>query len=1592
MSVATSAANGRSFGSSESIQRTTSGISTRKHAAGRRNALECLKRQAAYCSSERRASLFWAEKILLIVHTFQILALLWTFGRGWPLPQRLQDATRWLTWFNLDAPAYFSYIDDNANPPALRGSVFGMLDNFWIIAVCWAWLPPLLFAAGRIACCFARSRGRHVHAARTRFADVTVIALVFLQLPAVLALSRVFVCEPHPLFDGQQRLAVEPSFQCFSWQHIALMGGCGPSLLLYGVILPLWLAARVRRCLVYSRRFQHERYLRWKEAEHVHSLSSDWQRERMWLMSSFVRGCGHPYDRPLWMLLCSVLVAVLAGARASTPIQADIFFAIAALWSLRQGLWPAYRCGTTNALAAVSFALTATISFWGVMRGHGLKSSLTVDSAWAEAVWGMGIALFASMGLLLAVSAYPGFGWPRGCIGSSVWRQVLREDASDAASASSASSSAALSAAAAAAASTTASDGTAVSKLSWLGGQRRNGDFTALSVSDEADDRSGSGSSHSGSFGSGRGAYDAAANVAAALGMRRVRAVRVRSALQRLFGLGGSSPASAGRSAQGGMIAGGDASSATGGDGRSRDQSGKRGASHGRSLFMSPAKVHPAPSAEEGPGKASRHASADGLAHDRDHGHGDGNHDDAAHDDEPRISNAPPLRGVPPLRLHGGGAAADDHGEDGAGVAAARSRGGDGVGDDGDDDAADDLDALLAAREAEFERAVAGSGMLSTAGGGAAAATSAASGSASASASAAATTGIAPGAASSSLRGRRVDPGASRAGAPRSPNPHSGAAGSNAAGAAAAVDDPRTALIVRDEASASAALVDAEAAADAAALTAARARHLAAADEPVSVAEVSALEAVWVSLLRDARRCLIAAHRTPRELVDVPLLRAHARTLRRELARAVLCRHVLAWSIEEAIDDLAALADAAAPVTALPRAELQALLPALRAHCDARELFFCLSHPRRRVMLLKLTALAAWIGKRPVKRLRLRGINDIFFIDPGLLTAAQHRATVTGRPVDLVRLADECEALLSGQRSFADAAGGASAASGSGSAVSGPSYLTSLGVGVAAAAAGAAARAANPAALPPSAGAATSTPATAAASSTAVVAAGGSSAVTGGGATSAGPAASAMSAAAAPAPAAAMTVAAGPSSTIAAAAAAATAASAASRLMAAAADEEEREERTLAAAYAAIPSDLRDVGPDEVELLPERDLREFVALVLPERLRAETKRWLARNRRIAAALAASGGPAASNNSPAAAVSAAQAPARPARGSAANAAPLSASEVVARSGSILLALEREPPSFDGVHGRSAVSSDSRDMLLAAFERASELVEDAVLLTGRGSSATSASDAGSGGSATSSGGGHPPGAGPSPAALRGLLGNWMLQLFPAEAAERRIRMYVPSGGAWKASEAIPLPQAARPQLAVRASPHLSTLRIPPLSPQAATHAADAAAPVASGVGATVGASTAAAVATPQAARDGNGSGRSGGRPPLAVASPRANASHAQAVGHTGHGALFSSSGASPSSPSGLSTSSGGLGLPVGLGQGRASLAALRAGIAALPAVDERTRSSAHHDDSGASEASSAVPTEARHGIGAGTGLSVPVAAAAARTTTGGSFVDD
>lgn len=147
---------------------------------------------------------------------------------------------------------------------------------------------------------------------------------------------------------------------------------------------------------------------------------------------------------------------------------------------------------------------------------------------------------------------------------------------------------------------------------------------------------------------------------------------------------------------------------------------------------------------------------------------------------------------------------------------------------------------------------------------------------------------------------------------------------------------------------------------------------------PLDTLDVLRLERRWVLMVRAARDRISRAVLGPPELVHCPALRAAARQLREDMQLADKAGHVFAWSLQEAMEDCADLAQAASPISALEgNRTLQRTVRDLSRRMRQRRRDFALVDPRKRRILMKLLALRCWLGRRRVAKVPLRQLRAL---------------------------------------------------------------------------------------------------------------------------------------------------------------------------------------------------------------------------------------------------------------------------------------------------------------------------------------------------------------------------------------------------------------------------------------------------------------------------------------------------------------------------------------------------------------------------------------------------------------------------------------
>ena len=307
-------------------------------------------------------------------------------------------------------------------------SLWGHLDNFFLLPFVFACLLVGTFITYHALVNLAYHRFWDVLNVRAFMREVVWWNGQLLYLPVTLAASRALACETFTIgqYQGQSRVAVDPNLECGGVGHTLLLVLCVPLLVIWGVGVPAGIAWHVSSSLVFppSKPHRHERFLRWKESEYAFGITVDWRREHMWMFSSFVRRWWHPYNRAIWYSMLGLLVLLHALMRSMPEMQVNFFFALVFAWTLRMVLLPAYRVGTSSALCLVIWSAASFNAIYSVIRANGVVSALTIDSEYFAFMQGVNSFFFAVVLVVLGVACSPAFTWPRGMVGGHQWRSL----------------------------------------------------------------------------------------------------------------------------------------------------------------------------------------------------------------------------------------------------------------------------------------------------------------------------------------------------------------------------------------------------------------------------------------------------------------------------------------------------------------------------------------------------------------------------------------------------------------------------------------------------------------------------------------------------------------------------------------------------------------------------------------------------------------------------------------------------------------------------------------------------------------------------------------------------------------------------------------------------------------------------------------------------------------------------------------------------------------------------------------------------------------------------------------------------------------
>lgn len=250
----------------------------------------------------RRIDLCWTEKLMAVIDTLQVYALMWSLSQPWPWPRPWLSATRWTVVANLDVLSVHSAAM-TVTGPGVSSSPWGErqgyvyyaflftmvpvgIQTLWYFrkAFTLAWLGRRgLFRRIALGTPTTEPPGAKVVSTLITFERALLLSAHLLYLPVVLAVVRLLNC------DSDGTLSADPNTKCRS-ASLVLSAMLGITVV---VVFTLDLKRHTNNAAhavtAYGGKSDHERFLQRVEIEYTLNLCSGWEADHLWMVSSFRR-------------------------------------------------------------------------------------------------------------------------------------------------------------------------------------------------------------------------------------------------------------------------------------------------------------------------------------------------------------------------------------------------------------------------------------------------------------------------------------------------------------------------------------------------------------------------------------------------------------------------------------------------------------------------------------------------------------------------------------------------------------------------------------------------------------------------------------------------------------------------------------------------------------------------------------------------------------------------------------------------------------------------------------------------------------------------------------------------------------------------------------------------------------------------------------------------------------------------------------------------------------------------------------------------------------------------------------------------------
>lgn len=309
--------------------------------------------------------IFWIEKLIVLTDFFQIFSIIWITAQSWRWPFLWLHGTKWILIFNFDGFTIFS--------------TQGQLINGYLIYVIGFNCALILFYVSYLSI----YKFQQVYGKRNDIPAVLLLNILSLlgysfYTPLLLAQSRLYYYDSITC-----SLSADPTVSCQSVSYVLLVVFTSMITIPFLMIYPMRLQLHINTHMWQSDADQYEFDMEVHELSYLLQIRDNWWSDQLSQLTPLALSGRYFY---LHVLVYKVmLVFAFIALKSSILVQSSFMFIVTVLFFSYYGLFPPFRCISTNKiLKIVGVLLLISVSF-GMANTYQVVNAITVGSV--ETLW-----------------------------------------------------------------------------------------------------------------------------------------------------------------------------------------------------------------------------------------------------------------------------------------------------------------------------------------------------------------------------------------------------------------------------------------------------------------------------------------------------------------------------------------------------------------------------------------------------------------------------------------------------------------------------------------------------------------------------------------------------------------------------------------------------------------------------------------------------------------------------------------------------------------------------------------------------------------------------------------------------------------------------------------------------------------------------------------------------------------------------------------------------------------------------------------------------------------------------------------------------